>query len=169
MLPLPSLLSSVKEVEKLFKKYAGKDKKLTLHEATKLLESEEFRNLSKKVGLDAYGMCIWSVEDVTSGFKKADIDHSGHLDKLEFIALWLGRVADVYKHHPTLIAEGLLEVIDKDHDGKISVKEVKGLLTLIGVPSIALLVLPDNIGVEYRGVLKQLGGGSGGSGKKGKK
>lgn len=160
VLPLPSLLSSVKAVEKLFTKYAGKDKKLTLHEATKLFNSEDFKKVATKLGLEA-ASGNWKVEELTRAFKKADLDHSGHLTKIEFLGLWLGRVAIEYGHHPHLIAEGLLEVIDKDHDGKISAKEIKGVLGLIGVPSIALLVLPDNVGIEYRGVLKQLGGSKG--------
>ena len=59
VLPVASLLSSVKAVEKLFKKYAGKDQKLTLHEATKLFNSEDFRLVSKKVGLEGGALaCI---------------------------------------------------------------------------------------------------------------
>jgi hypothetical protein len=165
--PLPNLLSPIKALEKLFIKFAGKDKKLTLEEAIKLFNSEDFKALAIKSGLEdaANG---WKAEEVTRIFRKADIQHDGHLSKLEFLGLWLGKVASEYGHHPHMIAEALLGIIDRDHDGKISLKEVAGLLKLIGAPSIALMVIPDNIVlVEYRDVLQQLKGS--GSGKKGKK
>lgn len=58
--------------------------------------------------------------------------------------------------HPQLLADALLGIIDRDHNGKIEGKEIKGVLIMLGVPPLLTLAIPNNVGVEYRGVIKSL-------------
>lgn len=99
-------------------------------------------------------------DDLRGLFQKADTDHSGTLSKSEFLAMYLSMARERVQGSPLVLAEALLGFIDVDRNGKIEGGELKVLLAMLGFPAALLLPIPKFIGIDYRGVLKQLGGQS---------
>lgn len=138
---------------------ADKDKSgsLNLDEVVSLLNGSELRdavrltlNVEPKMKTEA---------EVKPLFDRADRDKSGNLSRTEFLALFLSVVTERFKANPLVLAEALLGFIDVDRNGKIEGGELKILLAMLGFPAALLMPIPSFIGIDYRGILKTLGGG----------
>ncbi|GLC34083.1 hypothetical protein PLESTB_000835300 [Pleodorina starrii] len=108
----------------------------------------------------------YTAADLEPYFKRADRDFSGTLSRTEFLALYLAVVGDRIKRNPLLLAEALLGFIDKDKNGVLEGNELKALLAILGFAPALLLPIPGFMKIEYRAILKRMGGLLEGGGKK---
>jgi Ca2+-binding EF-hand superfamily protein len=99
-------------------------------------------------------------DDLRELFQKADADSNGTLSRSEFLALYLSLARERVQGSPLILAEALLGFIDIDRNGKIEGGELKVLLAMLGFPAALLLPIPKFIGIDYRNILKRLGGNS---------
>ncbi|KAG2447607.1 hypothetical protein HYH02_007527 [Chlamydomonas schloesseri] len=100
----------------------------------------------------------YTAADLEPYFARADTDHSGTLTRSEFLALYLAVATERVKKNPLLLAEALLGFIDKDKNGVLEGGEIKALLTILGFPAILLLPIPSFIKLEYKVILRTVGG-----------
>ena len=156
-LDIPTITSTLLKAQKAWDK-GDKDKNgsLSLKECVDLLNSAELRdavrltlNVEPKLKTEA---------EIKPLFEKADKDKSGGLSRTEFLALFLAVVTDRVKANPLVLAEALLGFLDVDRNGKIEGGELKVLLAILGFPAAVLLPIPSFIGIDYRGIIKGLGG-----------
>ena len=150
------LAKDLKEVEKIWQKAAGRDDQLSLNETLSLFKSNEILAAVKKMA-KGVEVSLPSDNSIKNLFKIADKDNSNRLNKLEFLGLFLGVFAQTIVANPLVMANVLIDFIDKDKDGKLEGKEIKGLLKMVGIPPVALMLVPDNQEIDYRTILGIVG------------
>lgn len=127
---------------------------LSLDECVTLLNSPELR--SSVHTLTNTTTPTHSKADIVAYFNKADTDRSGSLNRTEFLALFLAITTERVKKDPLLLAEALLGFLDSDRNGKLEGKELKVLMTILGMPATLLLPIPSFMSVDYRSFLETI-------------
>ena len=142
----------LKEVEKIWKRAAGKDDQLSLQETLTLFKLPELLAVVKKMAKGA-DVALPTDSKIKSLFKTADKDKSNKLNKVEFLGLFLGVFAETIVANPLVLANVLIDAIDQDRDGKLEGKEIKILLAMVGIPPVALMLVPDEQEIDFKSML----------------
>jgi hypothetical protein len=146
------LAKQLKAVEKIWNKAAGGDGQLNLNECLTLFKSPDMLAAVKKMAKGAE-VALPSDASIKSLFRKADKDGSKKLNKIEFLGLFLGVFAEVIVANPLVLANVLVDSIDKDRNGKLEGREIKALLSMVGIPSVALMLVPDEQAIDFKSIL----------------
>ncbi|GAX83174.1 hypothetical protein CEUSTIGMA_g10600.t1 [Chlamydomonas eustigma] len=77
-----------------------------------------------------------SKKDLHELLLAADKDHDGNLSKI--------------------LAEAVVGIADTDKNGKVDGRELKNVLSLVGVPPMLLIAIPDKAGVNYHSFFKMI-------------
>ncbi|EFJ53034.1 calmodulin-like protein camb [Volvox carteri f. nagariensis] len=165
-LSVTDLISLLTRASRAWDKY-DKDRNgsLSLKECEEIFNSAEITQAFES--LTNMSHRAYTSRDLEPYFKHADKDSSGTLSRTEFLALYLAIMGDRVKRNPLLLAEALLGFIDKDKNGVLEGKELKGLLLILGFAPALLLPIPDFVRLEHRPILKRLGRVLEGSGDRG--
>ncbi|KAG2491152.1 hypothetical protein HYH03_010593 [Edaphochlamys debaryana] len=154
---LMNLISALAKASSAWEKY-DKDRTgtLSLHECEDIFNSPEIAEAVEMI--TNVSSKHYTAADLEPYFKQADRDRSGTLSRTEFLALYLAVATERIKKNPLLLAEALLGFIDKDKNGVLEGGELKALLTILGFAPALLLPIPDFVKIEYKSILRALGG-----------
>jgi len=162
-LTVQSVTTALLHAQRAFDTYdVDKSKSLSLAEAVELMNSPDIQETTRL--LANIEPTVFTLETLSGAFTGADKDRSGELSRSEFLGLYLALATNRVGRNPVVLLEALCGFIDSDRNGKIDGAELKFLVALFwpgfAIPALLLPIpIPGGLGVDYRGILKALGGG----------